>query len=305
MAPPDAAVDNYRAQQRISVSTLGLARRLWARLGVGDFDQAWKALGPQMLVVLMSGQQAAVQQSAEYVPAVLAEIGVDAAAVAEVVTRSLVGVASDGRNLADLLYQPIVQTRTALGQGMSLPDALTSGRHSLDRIVTTQVADAGRAATSVEQAVRPSATRWVRMLVPPSCDRCTILAGRVYKWDASFDRHERCDCTAIPADENVAGDLTTDPRAAIEAAYHGDPTVTGLSRADLKAIVEDGADPAKVVNAKRGMFTEQGVKLTREGTKTRGKSRAPRVRPESIYKLAGGDRAKAIQLLEKFGYIVP
>ena len=84
-----------------------------------------------------------------------------------------------------------------------------------------------------------------------------------------------------------------------------------------------GADPAKVVNARRGMSTAtsasgrellvrrevlgQKVFTTTEGTgKTRAARRKAPVRlmPESALALAT-DRADAIRLLELHGYIVP
>lgn len=323
MPLPDAATSYYKAQQRTSLSTLALARRLWAKLGAGDFDEAWRTLGPQLLVVLMAGQRAAVAQAVAYVPAVLDELNVSAVPVAEVAAGSLVGIASDGRPLASLLYQTVVKTRTALGQGLSLSESLSSGGDLLDEIVSTQVVDAGRDAESLGAVVRPDVTGFVRMLVLPSCDRCAILAGRFYKWNAGFLRHPHCDCRHIPATEMVAGDMTVHAENAVKAGQ-----VTGLSKADRQAIL-DGADAAKVVNAKRGMTKAQGVKLTTEGTTRRGgyskdaraadatlqetssgKGRRkqnrvpPRLRPESIYELAGDDREQALTLLKKYGYIV-
>lgn len=297
MALPDAATAYYQAQQRVSASTLVLARRLWATLGQGDFDQAWRALGPQLMVVLMAGQQASAAQAVAYVPAVLNELNIDAEPVAQVSVRSLVGVASDGRPLDSLLYQTVVRTRTALGQGETLAASLQSGGALLDDIVAMQVVDAGRAAETLESVVRPKVTRYARMLVPPSCARCAILAGHVYGWHADFKRHPGCDCRKIPANESVAGDLTTDPRAAVESGR-----VTGLSKADTQAVL-DGADPRKVVNSSRGMYSEQGLKLTREGTMTKGAKRV-RLRPESIYKITGNDRAEALRLLQHHGYVL-
>lgn len=313
MPLPDAAESYYRRQQRISLSTLALARRLWAKLGEGDFDAAWRTLGPQLLVVLMSGQRAAVDQAAAYVPAVLDELNVDSDPVGALAPAGFVGYASDGRALDSLLYQPIIRARTALGAGASLVDALGSGGALLDRIVSTQVVDAGRAAESVATAVRPEIPFFVRMLVLPSCDRCVVLAGRRYAWDAGFDRHPECDCRSIPCSEAVVGDLTVDPLAAIKSGK-----VTALSEADTLAITRDGADPYKVINAKRGMSTEQvfgqKLKVTTEGTSRRagnrtvwarinGKNVKVRPRPQALYDMAAGDRVESERLLRLYGYI--
>lgn len=285
----------------MSLATVALARTVWAKLGYDDFDAAWRTLGGQLLLIVAAGQLSAARQAAVYVPAVLGELNIDATAVAELAPRSLVGVASDGRPLGSLLYRPIVQARTALGQGSSLADSLRAGGNLLDRIVSTQVVDAGRAAESVSTAVRPQVSGWVRMLTPPSCPRCTVLAGRFYRYNAGFLRHPGDDCIMIPANEDVAGDLRTDPLAAIKSGQ-----VAGLSAADTRAIVEDGADPAKVINSHRGMSTEQSpagkIQVTTEGT-SKSRRGTVRLRPESIYQLAT-DRGDAIRLLTKFGYIV-
>src|SRR5690606_41067797 len=82
----------------------------------------------------------------------------------------------------------------------------------LERIAATQVADAGRVATGLGVVARPG-IGYVRMLQPPSCSRCAILAGRIYRRNAGFLRHPLCDCIHIPTTEAAGRDLTTDPRA--------------------------------------------------------------------------------------------
>lgn len=352
MSLPDAAVAHDQQMRRITASTLLTARRLWGRLGAGDWDEAWRTLGPQMLALLVASQVAAGRESDGYVAAAVAELGLPDTQDGQVSARGLAGVASDGRPLASLLYEPVIAARAAgAAGGLTTADALAFGRASLDRIVTTQVADAARAAESVATVSRPAITGYVRMVSAPCCSRCAILAGRHYRWNEGFQRHPKCDCRHIPASEDVAGDLTTDPRKLIESGQVGryvtDPKtgeerfVHGLSKDDRKAIVEDGADPAQVINAHRGMSTAQvfgrNVKITSEGTTARGlagqrlgrlqredaglatritrsgpelrrvtqqRSQVPRLRPESIYKIAGNDRAEALRLLRRFGYLI-
>ena len=239
-------------------------------------------------------------------------------------TAAFVGVAGDGRPVESLLYEPASGVKEAIGQGLSVQDAMASGRSSLGLMVATAVQDAGRAAVSSAMVARPKVTGYVRMLNPPSCSRCAVLAGKHYKWNAGFERHPRCDCRHIPASEDVAGDLRTDPLEAIKAGQ-----VTGLSQADTKAILEDGADVGQVINAHRGMSTAQvfgqRLKTTSEGTTRRGlagirlgaknadavrlpgqryhRATAPRLMPESIYRIAES-REDAIRLLKRNGFII-
>jgi len=60
---------------------------------------------------------------------------------------------------------------------------------------------------------------------------------------------------------------------------------------------------SRVVNARRGMFTAGGLRLTREATTRRGIGLPTRLMPEQIYREASS-RDEAIRLLRRFGYIV-
>jgi hypothetical protein len=103
-----------------------------------------------------------------------------------------------------------------------------------DRLVASLVQDAGRAAESVAVAVRPKVV-FVRYLTLPSCSRCAVLAGRVYRYSQGFLRHPNCDCVMLPTTV-AAPDLVQDP---VELAKAGQ--IRGLSQADMLAI-EQGAD---------------------------------------------------------------
>ena len=67
--------------------------------------------------------------------------------------------------------------------------------------------------------------------------------------------------------------------------------------------IRDGADIARVVNARRGMYTAGGLRLTREATTRRGIGRPVRLMPEEIYRQANGNRGEALRLLRLHGYI--
>ena len=314
---PDAAAEYYRQQQRTTVATIAATRRAWGGMGQ-DFDASWRTVGPRLVLLTAAAQLGAARDGVDYIPRVLAETGQVDDPVAAVNPRAFAGVAGDGRPLGSLLYGAVVSAKTARVQSSGA--ALLAGRAWLDMAVQTAVADADRGAVGAGIAARPRVRGYVRMLNLPSCSRCAVLAGKWFGWNKGFQRHPRCDCRHIPAPESMAGALTTDPRKAIEAGQ-----VTGLSRADRRAIVEDGADVGQIINAQRGMQTAQvagrTVKLTTEGTTVRGsfgrqfastaqrppgeryrRATVPRLRPETIYAEAK-DRADAIRLLTRFGYL--
>lgn len=317
-----AAEDHYRTQARLAALAVLAAGRTWDQLPASDLD-SWTDLLPRLTSTVAAVQLLAARDADPYLAAVLREENARADAEGRVRPEAFAGVAGDGRPVESLLYEPIVAAKVAIGDGATTTQAMTSARASLLTMVATAVQDAGRAAVSTATTARPRVTGYVRMLNLPSCSRCVVLAGKHYKWNEGFQRHPRCDCRHIPASEDVAGDLRTD---ALEAIKSGQ--VTGLSKADTTAIVEDGADVSQVINAHRGMSTAQvfgqRLKITSEGTTRRGlagvrlgarnadavklpgqryrRATAPRLMPESIYRIAK-DRDDAIRLLKRNGFL--
>lgn len=229
---------------------------------------------------------------------------------------ALAGVSSQGFPVIEPVIATIDRVTPAPLEAIPAPwwEDATLFQHSIELLIESEVADAGRTATQSEM-VGHGWTEYVRVLNPPSCPRCAILAGRRYRWSTGFQRHPGCDCQMVPVDDAAAADdLLTDPRAAVEAGQ-----VQGLSKADARAIA-DGADPLKVVNATRGLGapgvtaatrTElfgHRVKATTDATTKRAAwrkanpTRLVRLRPESIYKFADSPE-DAARLLRLYGYM--
>jgi hypothetical protein len=318
-----AAEEQYRAQKALTARATRDATSVWAQLDPVDLRGSWRPLLPRVTATVTAAQILAASRADSYVTASLTEQGIDPTARGDVKPLAFAGIASDGRPLDTLLDEPLIATMTALSRGYDLDAALAGGLASLVRIVGTQVADAGRGAQSVSAVARPAVGGYVRMLELPSCDRCAVLAGKWFRWNAGFPRHPLCDCQHVfTENENAAFDrgLVSDPRRAIESGQ-----VRGLSEDDTRAIL-DGADVGQVINAKRGMSTMdmagRRLKVTTEGTTKRGlagkqlarferdvapgqryrRSQVPRLRPETIYREAAS-REDALRLLKRFGYL--
>lgn len=230
------------------------------------------------------------------------------------IARAFAGVSSHGFPISE----PIVATidRFIPAPLEPLPDnwwedQMAEFLPSIEQLVASEVADAGRTASQVEFVSRPDWTNYVRMLNPPSCDRCAVLAGRIYRDLETFQRHPGCDCVMVPvADWESAHDAGM-VTSAQDLFDRGE--IRGLSKADTKAI-KDGADIATVINAAswRNLATPEvfgrSVKATTLSTTRRGAwrkanpTRLVRLRPESIYEFAK-DREDAIRLLRLYGYI--
>lgn len=305
-----AAEARYREAARLAAAIAAVAGSAWDKVPLGSLD-SWQA---EQLAAKVAAVQLLLARGADsYVAAVLDEQGLETAGVGSLDARAFAGVAGDGRSLVTLLDEPRIRAKMLIGEGLGAQQAWDRARSSLRLMSVTAVQDAGRGADSVAMVARPHVGGYVRMLNLPSCSRCTILAGKFFRWNQGFQRHPKCDCRHVPSNEDIAGDLRTDPLGAFRSGQ-----VTGLSRADAQAI-EDGADFGQVVNAQRGMDTADTVRgqlgVTREGVTKRGlfgrseiaASRSPgkgiRLRPESIYQIAK-DRDDALRLLKRFGYLL-
>jgi hypothetical protein len=293
VAVADLAVRHTAAQTALARRTARETALLWAQVEQGAIGHSWRMLLPRTFALVAAAQHAAAARADSYVGA-----AIGAESTARVVPAGFAGIASDGRPLITLLQQPAFTALRQIAAGAGPAQALTSGGYALDMIVRTQVADAGRVATGVAIAGHRRATGYVRLVVGKTCARCLILAGRRYSWNAGFQRHPRCDCRHVPVAEDVPGDIATNPRAHFDrlTAVEQD-RLLGEAGA---AAVRDGADLAKVVNARRGIQTAADGRLYT----TEAAGRRPRLMPEQIYREAGSDRAEAIRLLRLHGYLI-
>ncbi|WP_329177819.1 hypothetical protein [Streptomyces sp. NBC_01477] len=327
------------AQRRAVLAAEHQAARWWAALDTGDLSGSWlRRVGPALVRLLTAAQLLAAGPAQAYVDGMVRADGLEPqydAGASRVSARALTGVAADGRPLDSLLYTPVIRTKTLLGGGVTLPEAMLAGQMQLRRIVASETADAGSGAFGVAVAANRTVTGYVRMVRAGACSRCAILAGRWYRYDADFDRHKRCQCYGVPSTSARRG-RTTDPMS----FFHG------LSRAEQDRrftiggarAIRDGADIYSVVNASRSVTTldayGQRVVATLEGTTSRGsfyrqmraeaeqrtgqrfarvaadlerglprfRLRTPRLMPGEIYRLAQS-RDDIIRLLRRFGYL--
>lgn len=223
--------------------------------------------------------------------------------------------------MTDVLWDSLIRERAqrsadsvAFDTQQAATDVLAETGRWLEAVAASVVIDAARAAETAATTAYPEVDGYVRMLNPPSCSRCVVLAGRFYRWNDGFSRHEpTCDCRHIPVSEAIAGDLTVNPSRYFWSLTRAEQDKT-FTAAGAQAI-RDGADINQVVNARRGMRKAQvggrDVLVSTEGTTRRGlanrdrtgRSSSVRLMPESIYEIAGDDRDEAIRLLRLAGFI--
>lgn len=301
---PSSAVDHYQQQQAISVAAAAQVDRLWrANLGA-DFDLGWNAIAEAVFTVVVAAQGAAAANGVGYVPTVLTEQDIDAQQTAAVNPARFAGGTADGRPLETLLHGAPYVAKTAVGQGLSTQAALVQGGIWLQERVLDVIRDADRQAVQATMATTPTVQGWVRMLNPPSCKFCVMLAGKFYRWNQGFRAHPRCDCRHIPSSESIAGDLTVDPYAYFKS-LDGKMQDRVFGKNDAEAL-RQGADIYRVVNTRSRGLVDDAVKRNpknRAGWQARRWDTPSKLTVDDVLKAAGGDRAKTVQLLRDNGYI--
>ena len=313
----------------------------------GNWERAWRdGIGARVDEVVRVAQEASAATADAYVADVLAELDIESSVSTSLNIDALVGVAGDGRPVDSLAYGAVIHSAQAqyapdlasLSTEQASSRALASGAVWLEQVVAGLLADTARTASQASTAQRTWVTGYVRMVNPGACSRCVVLAGKFYKYNTGFSRHEpTCRCTHIPASEDVAGDLLTSPDRYFESLSKEEQDRI-FTNAGAEAI-RMGADMNQVVNARRGMHTAQvgitggygrkaavdvygrSVFITREGITARGlsgkrlgnlasekgqrysASRTPRLMPETILAEAKSPE-DALRLLKRFGYVL-
>ncbi|MDX3087183.1 hypothetical protein PV620_30225 [Streptomyces sp. ME02-6978a] len=323
------ALAQYARQQAAAIRAAARVRELWESIDHRKISPSWQRVAPLLVAAVAEAQREAAALADPYLSAVVEAQDADPTSAGRVNPGAFAGIASDGRPLLSLLYQPVIDWKVRLLAGQSPEDAFRGSLASALRITSTQVADAGRGATQAGMAGRRTIQGYVRVVQPPACARCVILAGKEYGWNKGFQRHPRCDCIHLPTTliarnqhGRVGGDaFTPTTRPGQSAAGFLDPRAyfNSLSAAEQRRVfgeagaraVREGADLGQVVNARRGMTTMTAygrtVQATREGTTRRGAFyRAERARTEARTGTRfARDRIEARQGLPRFELRTP
>lgn len=324
---------HYRDQQHISRATARAILAMWRNVDPDNISASWQRQIARAAAVLSAGQNASAQSASTYI-ATLPRLSAPEYVAAP---AAFAGQTAGGGSLAGLLYNPVVTSKLSILQGNRVTDALHIGQSQLGMLVLNEVQQAGRNAAGVGITVFPDIVGYTRVLTPPSCPRCIVLAGKWYRWSSGFKRHIRCDCVHKPdygSRDRRNRARPTDPQDYFDGLTEDEQDAT-FGKADAQAI-RDGADLSQVVNAYRKgelyTFEVDGVKkrATRAGTSVReglaGRRMAladrqllnadgsfnfaadweratrPRLTVSQIYKDAGGNREKALAMLREYGY---
>lgn len=297
-----------------------------------------------MAYLVVSAQETAAKQSVDYMGAVDDYYGVTSQA--RINPGAFAGMDVAGKSVdAAIMFSTNVMFE-ALTAGLAQDKVLAAGYNFTSNAARTAVMDMGRQADRVQMFARPEYKQWVRQIGPGACSRCIQLAG-IESWRKAFLRHPNCHCVAVPATESFDGAIETSPKA-----YFDQLSKAEQDRRFTKAgaeVIREGADLARVVNARRGaagikygprilpgttprnlgsigrtmtprnigtqqqpIWVYETVELTgkrarratKYGSLDRRLPQGTRLMPETILKIAKGDRKRLNELLQHYGYLV-
>lgn len=301
---PSDVAKHYERVQSYQRDALRVALAAWGEVAPGAISETWEPLLPTVTVAVTSAQISAAESSLVSYRDMAVETGQYRLPRAFVDPDSVAGESSDGGDLEAALYVPAIRAKQAISAGAAPAPAMRAVQSEFRMLVGSLVADSGRKAATALNATRFTGG-YVRMLNPPSCSRCAILAGRWFRWNDGFQRHPQCDCVHIPA---KSGDwardegFVSDPYEYFESLSEADQARL-FGKSNARAI-RDGADIFQVENAKRGMAIDG--QTTTASTSRRGiyRGRGARLTPDAIYRTAG-TRTNALKMLEEYGYVLP
>lgn len=244
----DIAVDHERRRDRLADSTSRQAVRLWRSIDPRTLDAGWDRVAPVLAGVVAASQVTAARQAIPFTNAVSDVYGQPRGGP-RLVPEAFGGVTAEGRELAPEMFAAVTTTKSLISRGSGVPAAFRAGATVMSILAASLVADAGRSADRTI-ATGKKYTRFVRVVSAGACSRCAILAG-VQGYRTHFERHPMCRCTSMPMVDN----MVPDGFYATPGEYFDSLSAAEQDRVFTKAGAESirlGADPIKVVNARRG-----------------------------------------------------
>ncbi|MEU9333135.1 hypothetical protein AB0D49_08215 [Streptomyces sp. NPDC048290] len=334
--PPELARSHYEQVTSTIRAIIAQIQALWRTLSPDRIeDDLLGEAGATIAAATIAGQISVADAAAVYIAAQMIAQGASPAADGRLDARAFSGLAPGGGPLESLLFLPAIGVRRRLAAGLPPAEAMIGGLADMSMYVSTAIADTARAADQAAMTATPSCVAYVRVVRLPACSRCIVLSGQMYSQSEGFLRHPRCDCQTLPLAEREWPDVPTPQQLFDRLDARQQQRVFTVAGARA---IREGGDVGQVVNARRGMSTAsvhgREVQATSEGTTRRGlygrrRARAgdqfarfagqrhgtatsarylrtvttPRLMPEEIFRLADGDRAHAIRLLARNGYL--
>lgn len=254
----DLAFAQKAARARVQAKAQARVNMLWNTGTVHDLEASWSALAPAMVAQVVNAQVAVARQTAPYIAAVNNAYSKPPSPVT-IAPEAFGGVMLDGREVGPAMYTAVTTAKTAIRGGMSTFTAFQTGAYALSVVVGNAIQDMARQA-DLTASLSSTYTRYVRVCDGSACSRCSILAG-MGSAEEAFLRHVSCQCGTMPIEGHrksgketfkVPEGLFSSPDALFDSLSKEQQDHT-FTKAGAEAI-RAGADPVKVVNARRGAY---------------------------------------------------
>lgn len=247
----DLAGDHQQQLDQTAMAASSKVVRLWRNADPADLERSWTYRAPEIVATLTAAQVSAARDASTYGNRAASMVGAKSKPV-QAAAVSFGGVTKEGRQVGPELYGGVTYTKSLIKSGMGVGQAFQAGTAVMSILAGNVVRDAGRAAGGTV-AVGRGMRYYVRVVQPGACSRCAILAG-VKGYRVDFERHPGCRCTSI-----WIGDYEDVPEGFFR---HPVDYFDSLSEAEQDRVftksgawaIRNGADPAKVVNARRGAY---------------------------------------------------
>lgn len=304
--------------------------RIWRRSDTTNIDEMLRAAVPQIVTAIRAVQTVTVADALALTQPIMEQFDDTSYAPAYMAdARAWAGWNGNGQPVGAMLMESRTHAVQALDMGLSLDVAKTRVRSNLVTIARTCVADTQRSASMVAAKACATQSLPIRVLNPPSCARCVILAGTS---SGGFERHPNCDCTFIWA-KDAPDEAYTSPDLYLETLSDDELARVLGSKANARAY-KDGADLNQLVNAYRrkgsvrsAQWGDRRIKYTLEGTTRRGAASyrmiaagyandyikmggrytrvdRPRLMPETIYESCARTGRDPRAMLAAYGWIL-
>ena len=300
---------------------------MFSRHRNNNLDVMFARMLPTMILLLDSAQLETAEEAVANVPKVMGALGFDYEPSYEPDPAQWVGVNGNGQDTMQVLYRPIVEAKQLMTRERLSEQMLRRIESETFTRVRTCLADTQRSASMVAAKGRYAEARAVRVLNPPSCARCVILAGTTN----IGVRHPNCDCTLMWS-ADLPENAFANPYDYLNSLSDDELARVLGSKANARAYL-DGADIYQLVNAYRrkgavskAQFYDRRIKYTTEGTTKHGAAARrmidagyangfirdrkrmrldrPRLMPETIYEICDKSGKDPKQMLKAYGWIL-
>jgi hypothetical protein len=297
---PDEVTDRYRAALAgTRTGVLSGLSQWWGQLDPHELDRAFAASSPAAVQLVAAGQARSAGLGPRYLEAFLGASGATDTERQPLAAAAFAGRSVDGRPLTDALYSGVVEVKRRVALGQDLTEARAAGFARITRAVSTELGDTARESLTGSMVLDPHVEGYRRAVRLPACGRCLQLAGKVYRVEAAFLRHPRCDCVNEP---HLGGKL--DEPEDLFARMSPAEQDAAVGKADAELVRSGERTVSQVVNARAATNKAKGLAAPLPAAQLGRRTVGAKPTPLALRLTAKGDPDRYRELMDAEGYLL-